>query len=249
MHAAGRQWFARLAAPTLLAALLAACDTTAPVVTPEPDKPPGAVAHTIVSPDGTELSARLWERDGERVIVYYHEYLSDQSLWWPHIDRRADGAASALTLDFRGHGESSGETDEFEAHLEDAEAALAWVRERGYEQITLVGSGMGAAVAMKAAHDDPELWVIGLSAPSEFSDLRPLETARALRDRLALIATEGDLSAAHSLELFIEAIDLPEDRWRLFEGRAHGVEMLVVEGHEEARDFFLEMLAESWRAR
>lgn len=261
MRRTGLRGHARLVwitAPVLAVAtmVVAGCDGVDPAHDEEPEPPPGSETHTIVATDGTELRAHLWPHDPSRIVIYLHGYLSEQTHWWPHIDLATDQArtggglaASALTLDFRGHGGSRGDADAIGQMVEDARAAVAWVRERDYESVTLVGAGMGAAVAMEVAHAEPEVWVIGLSTPSEFGELSPIEIAPTLSDRLALLATEGDLSAAHSLEVLVEVAGLPAERWRLLPGRVHGVEMLTVKWLEEAREFVVEMLEESWARR
>ncbi len=226
--------------------LLSACGGGGPR-TPilEPTPPASGEEHVLTTADGIDLQLHYWDRDPDRVVIYIHEFLADQSTWWPVLTWLPDDAA-ALTFDLRGHGETLGDLDDREQMLDDTHAVLAFAREHGSSDVVLAGSGMGAAIAMLVAADEPDVFVIALSAPSEFSDLVPADVVADLRDRVVFMAADGDLSAAHSLETLVELADLPDNQWRLFEGRLHGVEMIADEEQDDARRYFAEMLQYAW---
>lgn len=110
---------------------------------------------------GDELALRWREgSDGAPAVLYLHGFGSHQSgekaVWF----RRAAAAAGLAwcSFDFRGHGESGGGLGEltFSRNLEDAEAALAWLRRRWHGRVVVFGSSMGAAVALWLAARRPE---------------------------------------------------------------------------------------------
>ncbi|MEX1021926.1 MAG: alpha/beta hydrolase, partial [Dehalococcoidia bacterium] len=154
---------ASLAVVALLAAAVALGCTEKPETAVR--EPSGATAVTLTTEDGLALQARHWPADGERLAIYLHEYRSDQSAWWPYTRQVRSPGLSALTVDLRGHGESEGLPDDIEGMLADVRATLAFAREQGYRQVMLVGAGMGAALAISAAVDHPEVTVVGFSAP------------------------------------------------------------------------------------
>ncbi len=209
----------------------------------------GATVEVIETTDGVALDARLWDMGGERVVIYLHEYREDQTSWWGRPIRRAVDPVSALTLDFRGHGESGGKLEDIANMHLDVEAAIAFAREQGYQHVLLVGAGMGAAVAMIVAADDPDVAVVGLSTPTDFDVLEPLAVAPALTGRLALAASRDDLSAAYSLEQFRDAAALPLAYSPMYPGRAHGVEMLDGRAGADVRAYVDRVMSQFWRGQ
>lgn len=235
----------------LLAGLIVACSSAPPPATPAPTPPQGAGAsmHTLTTPDGHTVEARLWRVDPVRVAIYLHEYRETQATWWDYATVTRRIPVSAITFDFRGHGESTGTPDDILGMVEDTRAAVEFARAQGFEQIMLVGAGMGAAVAVEVAAGQPDLRVIGLSTPSEFDLLITRDSIGRVADRIALAASEDDLSAAHSLTELQAAGAIPEERVRLYPGRAHGVELLALTEQgtpSDPRAWVDELLAGFW---
>lgn len=240
----GRQhWFLWLAAPVLALALFACSEDEVPLR----ERASGANEVTLVTEDGLALDARLWVTHPERVAIYLHEYREDQSSWWTFARQSRTPAISSLTVDFRGHGASEGEPDDIAGMLQDVDAAITYAQEAGYEDIVLVGAGMGGALAMVAAAGHPDISVVGLSVPSEFDVVMALEVAPLLEDRLALAASRDDLSAAYSMEEFQEAAALPPEHVEIYPGRAHGVKMLDGRAGADVRAYVDGLLANLWR--
>lgn len=229
-------------------ALLALACLDRPAPRPDRGSAPGSDPVSLRTEDGLTLHGRLWARDPDRVVVYLHEYRGNQSAWWPTAKQGAPGDPSALTIDFRGHGESDGDGEDVEGVARDAAAAVAFLRARGYQQVVIVGAGMGAAAGMMAATGDPRVGVLGLSAPSEFADMRTREVVRALEQRLALIAAEGDLSARQSVTEFRRYASIPPSRIVMLRGTDHGEELLTGAHSGEAMHAFQRLLAELWQS-
>ncbi|MFA7248549.1 MAG: alpha/beta fold hydrolase [Dehalococcoidia bacterium] len=216
---------------------------------PQPDRgsAPGARVVTMRTSDGVTLNARLWSRDPRRIVVYLHEYGDEQSTWWPTAEAGDPGDPSALTFDFRGHGASDGSAEDVDATPEDVRAALAFVADEGYQQVVLAGAGMGAAAAMDAAAGWPQVRVLGISAPGEFAGMRPVEIVPALQDRVAFIASEGDLSARLSIAAFRERAAVPASRIVMLKGGDHGEALFTGDHRREATAAFRRLLAELWQ--
>ncbi|MEX2446404.1 MAG: hypothetical protein WD734_03610 [Dehalococcoidia bacterium] len=206
--------------------------------------PDHGAAFSILTDDGVHLSGRLFEHDPHRMVIYLHPYREDQSGWWLWLEEPLPDPPSAITLDFRGHGESGGDELDAANMPRDVEAVLAFARARGYEQIMLVGAGMGAAAGMVAVADDPDVPVVGLSAPTEFAELKPIEVAREFRDRLALVAARDDLSARESMRQFEEEARVPFSRLSLWQGREHGSALVHGPMGQMVRPFIQRMVDE-----
>ena len=240
----------RLVAHVVIACLVAAltaCDDPH-ALDPRPGRiTPGAAPVTFPSEDGQGLAGRLWTNDRSRILVYLHEYREDESRWWPLAEEPVAGQPSVLTFDFRGHGASTGAPDDIEGTTRDVQAAIRFVRARGFDDIALIGAGMGAAAGMLAVADDPSIGVIGLSTPMEFGGLRPIDVAPRFHGRLVLVAARDDLSAAHSYEQLAAAAEVPPERRELIDGRAHGAELLAGAKGYSLRRFYEKTLPGMFR--
>ncbi len=208
---------------------------------------PGAEAVTVRASDDRPLDARLWVRDRRRLVIYLHEYHRTQRDWWPEAAAGVAGDPSALTLDFRGHGDSGGNHQDFELMADDVRVVVAFARARGYERIAMVGAGMGGTVAARVAREEPDVSVVGLSLPADFADLAALEACAAIGPRLSIVAAREDLSARESLEQITRSARLDPSRALLLPGRAHGIALLRGESEAATRRLTKDALDRAWR--
>ena len=237
-----------LAAGLLLATLVAACGDDGTPPAPEPAQ--GASIESISTEDGLRLDARLFRAEpaggSRRLVILLHMYPADQSSWYGLArDLQADGGASALTLDFRGYGASEGSKDVGKIDR-DVRAAIAFARERGFESIALVGASMGGTAAIMVAAEAPVAGVIALSAPVSFSGLEAESAVQRLSVPLAVLAARGDRAARDSLETFSEQAGLDARHAVLYQGRAHGTDLLTGKTGDEMRTHLRELLDEIW---
>ena len=172
-------------------------------VTPVPTPPQEtARAATFTTEDGVTITARLFGQ-GERGVVLAHMFPSDQTSWWEFAEVLAGRGYMALTLDFRGFGESGGDKKIDLIDL-DLEAALKFLEDEGASTVFLVGASMGGTASLKVAtrQGARAAAVVALSAPVNFNGL-DLTSERVLLPVL-LMATEGDGSAKNSLNFMID---------------------------------------------
>ena len=233
-----------LAAALLTVAMFAACGGDGgPPPASQPVEDASIVA--ITTEDGLRLDARLFAADGRRLVLLLHMYPADQRSWYDFARALRQDGVSALTLDFRGYGASEGEKDA-ENIDRDARAALAFARAQGYESVMLVGASMGGTVAILAAAAEPVAGVITLSAPISFRGLDAESAAGDLAVPLAVMASRGDRSAADSLARLAERAGLDERHAVLYEGRAHGTDMLTGQDGAQVWARLRELIAEFW---
>ncbi|MGE3960825.1 MAG: alpha/beta fold hydrolase [Dehalococcoidia bacterium] len=235
-----------LAAVAVAGLAAVACTEHAPAAPLEAD---GAQTVTIVTEDGLTLDGNLWDREGDRLVIYLHEFREDQTSWWPHAMEPREDGTSALTFDFRGHGASEGELDDVQGMVLDAVAVVDFAREQGFERVMLAGAGMGAAVALVAAVEQPDVTVVGFSTPADFDTLDALAVMELLDGRVQLVATRDDISAADSLRKFRSLGNVDSTEARLYPGGSHGVAMLEGRAGADIRARFEELLAEFWVPR
>ncbi len=121
---------------------------------------------TFPTEDGGSIEAALFEAGKEQVVVFAHGMIFDKESWYFLAEKFPDRQISALSIDFRGYGNStSGNTNQ---KYYDILGAITWLKEQGYKEINLVGGSMGGAAVLEALDhfDDPVISKIVLLAPA-----------------------------------------------------------------------------------
>ena len=128
--------------------------------------------------------------------------------------------AAVLRFNFRGVGKSEGRSEGGEGELEDARAALAWLRGRHPGAASWVGGfSFGAWVAARLAASDPGVaQLILIAPPVEYRDFSVLREARV--PKLVIQGTGDQVCAPQSLEREFSLWAEPR-RLILVEGASH----------------------------
>ncbi len=169
------------------------------------------VAVGLVPKDGVYLSARYYSAPGtvaERGVILLHQYNSSQNAWNEFAAELQDRGFAVMTLDWPGHGDSSGELAtltefDYEAFPTYAAEAVEYLRDINADMnIAVVGSGLGANAALQLAEQDASIAAVLLVSPQnnyrgikinginkKFS--RPIYYLVSRTDTISLEATEG----------------------------------------------------------
>ena len=105
---------------------------------------------TLEASDGVRLKAWYWPGESDLVLLVLHGNAgnrADRLEWMTPFHDRGWGV---FLLDYRGYGGSDGHPSE-EGFLRDADAAHAWLVDRGVRRIVPVGESIGAGVAVPLA--------------------------------------------------------------------------------------------------
>ena len=192
---------------------------------------------TFTSTDGTTLAGEFFEAFNRPApgVVLVHMLARNKSDWRELPDRIRDAGITALTIDLRGHGGSSGSAGDVSAMIQDVRAAARWLASRANvrpDAIAIVGASLGASLALHAAIDLPQVRAIGLLSPS--LDYRGLRTDTALIKRLGarslwLAASTEDPLALRTLRDF--AAETSGSREQMVSNAAaHGTMLLDRDG-------------------
>ena len=128
--------------------------------------------------------------------------------------------ATVLRFNFRGVGKSAGVYDQGVGELEDARAALAWLRARHPgARVTLAGFSFGAWVAARLAASEAGIeQVILVAPPVSTADFSVLATAPV--PKLVIQGTRDDLAPAAALDAAFPGWAEPKALFRV-EGASH----------------------------
>lgn len=171
---------------------------------------------TLSSSDGVSIAGEYFESpaalraSGDKApsVLLVHMLSRHKGDWGGLPDRLREAGITVLAIDLRGHGQSSGSSQDLPAMVQDVRAAVQWLvgrpNVRG-DKTAIVGASLGATLALLAAVELPQVRAIGLLSPS--LDYRGLRTDTGLIKRLGgrslwLSASSEDPLALRTLRDF-----------------------------------------------
>jgi alpha-beta hydrolase superfamily lysophospholipase len=188
---------------------------------------------TFPSIDGTSLAGEFYESSNRPSagVVLVHMLSRNKGDWHGLPDRIRDAGITALAIDLRGHGGSSGSAGELAAMVQDVRAAAQWLASRPNmrpDAIAIVGASLGASLALLAATELPQVRTLALLSPS--LDYRGLRTDTGLVRRLGsrslwLAASSEDPLALRTLRDFAAESSGPREQ-HVSSATAHGTMLL-----------------------
>jgi uncharacterized protein len=146
--------------------------TRRPVTTPPP---PGCIDAAVVSDGLTLRGWRCVEAGRRGTIVYLHGIADNRASAAHLIDRFQRRGFNVMAFDSRAHGASDGDTCTY-GYFEKQDLRLI-VETAPPGPLVLIGTSLGAAVALQDAGDDSR--VSAVVAAETFSDLRTIAMERA----------------------------------------------------------------------
>lgn len=194
--------------------------------------------------DGTQITLRghFYGPLNEVGVILSHMLPSDQSAWAEFAEELAEEGYAVITFDFRGFGETGGERDLSKLD-EDLTRVVGALRDRGKQQLFLIGASMGGTTSLVVAAREDVAGVVAVSAPAEFADQDALAAVASINAPKLFIASEDDTAAAISLAALVGAAGEPKDE-QIYSGAAHGTNLLQGEHAAAFRELILAFLRE-----
>jgi pimeloyl-ACP methyl ester carboxylesterase len=198
-----------------------------------PARPAGAVSRpvTLTAADGVTVAADVYEAPApSSAVVLVHVLGGGKGDWRVAADRFQAEGVTALAIDLRGHGGSTGSSTPSSAMAQDVKAAVAWLAARPDVRpgaIAVVGASLGATAALLAAADLPQVKAAVLISPAaDYRGVRLDAAGRKFARRpMLLIASQDDPYALRTLrDLMPPELPLREQRTSTVTG--HGTLLL-----------------------
>lgn len=218
-----------LAAAALL--LAAGCATAPKSAGPEAAEAgtPGEAREelTLTTADGLSLAATYYrpQTRGSKGIALLHMLGKDRSTWTAFARQAQARGHHVIAIDLRGHGGSDSFLDgDFNAAVNDVEAAVAALRERGAADIALAGASIGANLALRYAAENDVTAVVLLSPGLDYRGVTTDDAIAATSEPVFIAVAEGDSYAAessHALEEKGSDVTLAAKA-----GKKHGTDLL-----------------------
>ena len=213
--------------------LLVACGSgPAAQATPTPTLPPLPSVPTVKSTavhfstsDHVTLAGQLFGQ-GKTAVICSHMLDTGEEIWIANgiPQRLAQRGYMVLTYDFRGYGQSQGESDTSMNAL-DLSAAVNFVRLQGATQLVLLGASMGGTASLKVAASMPVAAVVTLSAPENFGVAITEQDLQGMVGAKLFINSQDDTYTADATFMYDQV--RPPKEIHLYDGAAHGTELFA----------------------
>ncbi|MFB6100683.1 MAG: alpha/beta hydrolase family protein [Candidatus Nanohalobium sp.] len=125
--------------------------------------------HFIEVEDGEKVAATYEEADSEKCLFICHGFGGNKERQQDYIEPAVRNGFNAVTLDFRGNGESDGDfiEQDLSSRIEDLKAAVKYFDP---EEVYLFGTSFGGKVVFHAAPELKPEAVVG-KAPVTYNDI------------------------------------------------------------------------------
>jgi len=198
--------------------------------TPEPVYPYDTETVSITTEDGLKLYGNFFHTEGETVVLFVHMAgPNDQKNWIPFANEVAQRGFSALTFDLRCYGESDcrGGTEPGWVTLSrDMQAAINFLRAKGFKRIVCVGASMGGRACVTVAFDEELAGLVVVSGTAsddpEKKDLNNMVNPGMPK---LFVVSESDPTVNRTADMTRLYESAPDPKvFHTFPGTAHGTE-------------------------
>ena len=182
---------------------------------------------TLRTADGTLITARPFlVKDATTGAVIIHDINKDRSETFQFAKELAVACkCSTIILDLRGHGQSGG-SKEWKDMYQDVEAAGEYLKGRGVQQITYIGFGLGAHVALKAGVDEQVPTIVLVSPDKDDKGLGSTKAILQYNGRLFIAASKTDGDANRMATKLFNLSQLGNKQFAEYETGGHGIRMV-----------------------
>lgn len=194
---------------------------------------------SVVPEPGITLSARYYASPGKvenRAVVLLHMLGSNQNAWNTAAANLQEQNYEVLTLDFRGHGDSTGnwhkfkESDfaKFKGDVQEALKYLYDINER--MEIVIIGASIGANVGLQvAAEDSRVIGVVALSPSFDYKGITTAESNAKLTMPVLYIVADEDQPAATATKELAASGNSAQHTLVNYSGADHGTNLLTTQ--------------------
>ena len=256
----------------LISILITAACGTAPTVTIVPSEPPSPTvepllltpvesafapgnptaaplddiieSHTVTfdTADGAAVNGELYG-SGKTAVIF--SVMGDCKPGWREFAQvTAAQGFMALTYQWRGCRENSVDQVLIQKFVEDARAAIAFVRDQGAEKIILVGASLGGCASAKLAVESQASALVVLASPPSI----PQWGFEIVSDDLAtdipklFITAENDDTVTADATRALYDLATEPNEWQTYPGTAHGTDLFEGESGSELEQRVLEFI-------
>ena len=157
----------------------------------------------IITIDGVKLAFTYCPSDKAMPgVILLHMLGRNRGDYAEFAQRLHSEGFNVISIDFRGHGESDGNVQEFTEQdfqdmVKDVKAAKDFLAEEGVTKVGIVGASIGANVALQYAVTDPAVAALVLLSPGEnYRGVTTEDVMPRYNNPVYLLAAEDDRDSA-----------------------------------------------------
>ncbi|MCI0556648.1 MAG: alpha/beta fold hydrolase [Anaerolineae bacterium] len=252
--------------------IMAACAPTAPTVTLAPTQQPSATlkpltltpvesafapgnptaaplediirTHSVTfdTADGATVSGELY--GSGKTAVIFSVMGNCKPGWREFAQLTAAQGFMALTYQWRGCEANSVDQVLIQKFVEDARAAIAFVRDQGAEKIILVGASLGGCASAKLAVESQASGLVVLASPPSIPqwgfEIEPADLDTDIPKLFITAENDDTVPSTATRELYDLAAEPKE--WHTYPGTAHGTDLFEGESGAELQQRILSFI-------
>lgn len=190
----------------------------------------------LVPESGVHVAGRYYASPGKvenRGVVLLHSLGTSQDIWNDMAAELQKQNLEVITLDFRGHGGSSGDwkkmsADDYSKFVDDAAEGVHYLRDIDADMhIAVVGVSLGANVAMKLADRDPNISAVALVSPQlEYHGLKITKNVRHFTRPIYFTVGQGDTASYDATQVLYSAVPALQKKLDVYDTTDHGIALV-----------------------
>lgn len=198
--------------------------------------PKDYVAVGLVPESGITLAGRYYPSAGkveDRGVILLHQLGGSQNDWTKFAQKLQRENFEVITLDFRGHGESSGDweqmtTADYAQLVDDAAEAIEYLQDiNGNMRIAVVGASIGANVALELADQSDVITTAVLLSPSKnYKGIDITTINKNIMQPVLYVASQDDQESAMDTEKLHKASGSTQKTLKIYPQGGHGIKLL-----------------------
>ena len=197
---------------------------------------------TFNTADGATVNGELY--GSGKTVVIFSVMGNCKPGWREFAQVTAAQGFMALTYQWRGCRENSVDQVLIKKFVEDARAAIAFVRDQGAEKIILVGASLGGCASAKLAVESHASGLVVLASPPSI----PQWGFEIVSDDLAtdipklFITAENDDTVSTDAPRAVSDLAAEPKEWQTYPGTAHGTDLFEGESGSELQQRIIEFI-------
>lgn len=185
------------------------------------------------SEDGGKVEAAYFNAGKTKIVIFAHGAIFNKESWYFLAEEFQELGVSALSIDFRGYGNSvKGDTDK---KLFDVLGAIAYAEKQGFKEICVVAASMGGAAVLSAlSYKQTSVSKVVLLAPAGGPSIKSSEI-----DKFFVVSKEERLYQRVK-QIYTESQE--SKKMKEYPGNAHAQHMFKTSYAKELRKMIVDFI-------
>lgn len=183
--------------------------------------------------DEGKIEAAYFNAGKTKIVIFAHGAIFNKESWYFLAEEFQELGVSALSIDFRGYGNSiKGNT---EKNLFDVLGAIAYAKKQGFNEICVVGASMGGAAVLSAlSYEQTSVSKVILLAPAGGPPIKSGEIDK------FFIVSEGEQLYQRVKQIYAESQE--SKKMKEYPGNAHAQHMFNTSYAKELRKLIIDFI-------